>query len=129
MDWHNLAWTGIAVFAFAVSGCNSRLQSMLDAGATRLNPAEVQAHIVGKTETWVRGGGYYAENGTIEVLWKGRQHRGTYDIGDNGEVCYRIPGWSEHCHYYLNDNGAIAMVSRSNPDVKKMLPGNRLAEL
>lgn len=45
-------------------------ESLTKAGATRLNPEQVKAHVTGKTEVWDRGGAYYMEDIKLRVIWR-----------------------------------------------------------
>ena len=119
----------LLILSLGLAACVSNAQKMMQAGATRLNGDQVRDHITGMTERWARGGGYYDADGSIEVVWKGKKRSGTYEVSDDGEVCYQVADWKKYCHHYLDDNGRITLVYRDNPDLKEMMPGNKLSEL
>ena len=123
----------LAITVLALSACATIDQKMIEAGATRLNGAQVESHLTGMTERWTKGGGFYDKNGQMEVVWKGSQHSGTWAVSDDGEVCYKMPAWDKECHHYLDNNGHITLIykkdSKTCADVKEMFKGNQLSTL
>jgi hypothetical protein len=119
----------VSVTVLALSACATIDQKMMDAGATRLNGAQVKSHLIGMTEIWSKGGGFYGSNGKMEVVWEGSKQPGTWEVADDGVVCYKIPIWKRNCHHYLNDKGTITLMWQGRPSVKEMFNGNQLANL
>jgi len=93
-----------------LTACVTAEEKLIADGATWLDASQVKTHIVGKTEKWSKGGGYYAPNGTIETLWEGAEQSGTYTIAADGTVCYEVETWDKECHYYLNKGGKISLM-------------------
>jgi len=121
------------IAALTLTACATTEQKMMEAGATQLNAAQVKSHIVGKTERWSKGGGFYNADGAIDVVWKGSAHNGKWQVSNDGQVCIQVPTWDEFCHHYLNNNGAITLIykkdGRTRADVKEMFNGNQLSKL
>jgi len=118
------------IAALTLTACATTEQKMLEAGATRLNAAQVKTYIINKTERWSEGGGFYSPDGTLETVWKGSMQEGPYTIADDGKVCYDVKTWDRECHFYMNDNGKIVMIyKRKNVGAREMLDGNQLANL
>ena len=124
-----IAITSIIAAVIILSACTSTYQKMLDSGATRLNGAEVKSHLTNMTERWTKGGGYYKEDGNIDIVWKGSPYSGEWKVSDDGEICVQVPTWDEFCHHYLNDNGTITLMYQGKPAVKEMFKGNQLSTL
>jgi hypothetical protein len=119
----------VMFLALGLSACASKEQSMMEAGAARLNGTQATAHISGNTEKWSKGAGYYNPNGTLEVTWKGDDLSGPYTVAEDGNVCYKIPGWGKLCHFYMNENGAIVMMYKGeNAGAFEIMNGNKLSE-
>lgn len=125
----HLVTTSIIAALFILSACTSTYQKMLDAGATRLNDAEVKTHLTNMTERWTKGGGYYRDDGNIDIVWKGSPYSGEWQVSADGEVCVRVPTWDKFCQHYLDDNGTITMMHEGKPYVKEMFEGNQLSNL
>ena len=121
--------TSLITASLILSACTSTYQKMLDAGATRLNDKQVKTHLVNRTERWSKGGGYYQADSKIDIVWKGSDYRGEWQVSDDGEVCVMVPTWDKFCHHYLNDNGSITMMYEGKPTVKEMFKGNQLSTL
>jgi len=110
-----------------LTACATTEQKMIDAGATRLNATQVKTYIVGKTEKWSNGAGYYNPNGTLETVWEGSKQSGTYTIAADGNVCYEVKTWDRLCHFYMNDGGKITMIYKGkNVGTHDVLAGNQL---
>lgn len=128
MNTQNKGLLITVVLALGLTGCASVEQKLTEAGATRLYSDQVAAYIIGNTEKWSKGGGYYKADGTMEAVWEGVKTNRTYTISDDGEVC--IKHSKTFCHFYMNDHGKIVMIeSGRNAGVKKMLVGNQLSAL
>ena len=96
-----------AVMLVGLAACQTVEQQSTETSAVNLSQAEVMAHISGNTEVWTKGGGYYAPNGELNVLWKGQESAGTWSVSDDGEVCYVVEIWGtdKECHRYVNEGG------------------------
>lgn len=125
-----IATTSIISILLVLAACAGIEEKMTAKGATRLNAEQVASHIVGKTEKWSKGGGYYNTNGTLETVWKGSAQSGPYAIQDNGTVCYEVEGWDRLCHFYMNDNGTVTMIYKGrNVGAREVMQGNQLSTL
>ena len=98
-----LLTTSLIAASIALTACATIEENLTEAGATRLNAAQAKTHIVGKTEKWTNGAGYYNPNGTIETVWEGSKQSGPYTIAADGNVCYEVETWDRLCHFYMND--------------------------
>lgn len=102
-----------------------------DAGLVNLSRADVMAHISGNTETWTKGGGYYAPDGQLHVLWEGKQSVGTWEVNDDGNVCYVVDFWGpdKECHSYVEKGGVVKLQYKDQARVAMVQPGNQLDAL
>ena len=101
-------------------------QTLLDAGATRLNAAQAKAHVSGNTEFWDAGTVFYNPDGQLELVWRKIKSSGTWNIAADGNVCFIVPTWRESCHYYLDLNGTITTVVKDKTSgVLKVEQGNQ----
>ena len=108
-SWVNLLY--VSCFALGLSACAVVTeQQLLDAGATRLNGAQAQAHLEGKTESWPYYDTYYSTDGKVEVLWKKIKSKGTWEVSAEGKVCISVPIWERPCHSYLDNQGKITRI-------------------
>jgi hypothetical protein len=113
-----------------ISGCMAGEKSIINAEATRLTRDQVIAHVSSRTEVWWKGGGYYNPNGDLRVKWRKAWDTGTWTVSADGEVCNDIPKLGRHCHYYMDNAGAITMVSGGKSvGIREMLEGNKLRGL
>jgi hypothetical protein len=123
----------LVVAVLALSACATLEQKMTEAGATRLDGSQVESHLTGMTERWTKGGGFYNLDGQMEVVWKGTRQSGTWDVSDDGKVCYKMPAWEKECHHYLDNSGQITLIykkdGKTHADVKEMFTGNQLSTL
>lgn len=96
-----------------------------------LNKVQVVAHISGNTETWTKGGAYYAPNGDLNALWDGKELTGTWKVSDDGELCVVIEAWGsdDACHRYVDDNGVIKLLHDNETRAAEIVPGNQLSSL
>jgi hypothetical protein len=85
-------------------------QTLLDAGATRLNAAQAKAHVSGSTEFWEEGTVFYDPDGQLKLVWRKVKSSGNWKIAADGNVCFIVPTWKESCHYYLDLDGTITTV-------------------
>lgn len=123
----------MAIATLTLSACATIEEKLTEKGATRLNAEQVKSHIVGNTERWTKGGGYYSSDGGIDVVWKGSAHTGKWQVSNKGRVCVQVPTWDEFCHHYLDNNGEITLIYKKDgstrADVKEMFEGNQLSTL
>lgn len=104
--------------------------ALTEAGATRLDPAQVKAHLIGKTEEWDHGGAYYMEDGKLRVIWRKVFSNGTWEVATDGTLCYEIPRWERRCHFYMNFEGQTLMLEDNvNVGARHLHDGNKLAPL
>ena len=112
----------ILVVALALAACETlekadnaflkrNPQTLLDAGATRLNAAQAKAHVSGNTEFWDAGTVFYDPDGQLKLVWRKVKSSGTWKIAADGNVCLTAPTWSA-CHYYLDLDGTITTVKK-----------------
>lgn len=122
----------IMAFAIALTlpACATIEEKLTESGATRLNAEQVKTHIVGNTEKWTKGGGFYNPNGTLETLWEGSKSSGPYTIAADGNVCYEVKTWDRLCHFYMNDGGTVKMIYKNRKvGTRDVLKGNQLSKL
>jgi len=102
-------------------------QTLIDAGATRLSAEQARTHVSGNTEFWDEGTVYYNPDGQLELVWHKAKIAGSWEITDDGNVCFTVPKWNKTCHYYLKHDGAIITVSEGNTNGElKVEPGKHL---
>jgi len=125
----------ILILAIGVSACITVTgtpdeEALTAAGATRLNPAQVKAHVTGKTEEWDYGGGYYMEDGQLKVIWRRVFSTGSWEVADDGTLCYQVPRWEERCHFYMNhEDKIIVLEDDRNVGIRPLHDGDKLAAL
>ncbi len=102
----------VLVLALGLSACEKVPPKILsEPGVTRLNGEQATTHISGNTEKWQGGTGYYNPNGEMEVVWRKVKSNGTWQVSAEGNVCLQIRDWKQSCHYYVNNNGAITLIT------------------
>jgi hypothetical protein len=121
----------VAVLALAlvVSACRSGPPKIVnEPGVTRLNGAQARAHVSGNTEKWEQGTIYYAPGGKLEMIWRKVKTNGTWNILDDGNVCFEVKNWkNQACHFYVNNNGAITLIDGvRNRGVVEIVKGKKL---
>lgn len=123
--------SSIALMLLALAACKTTGTEPSANGAVSLGKAEVMSHIAGNTETWTKGGGYYSPDGQLNVLWNGKETVGTWEVSEDGEVCYVVDVWGsdEECHRYVNDGGETKLLYDGKARVAKIQPGNQLGSL
>lgn len=125
----------ILILAIGVSACvtisgTSDEEALTLAGATRLNPEQVKAHLTGKTEEWDHGGAYYMEDGQLRVIWRKVFSDGSWEVADDGTLCYQVPRWEERCHFYMNhDDQIVVLEDGRNLGPRQLHDGDKLAAL
>ncbi len=113
-----------------LSACANIEEKLSANGATRLDADQVKSHIVGNTERWTKGGGYYNPDGILETVWEGATSSGPYTIAADGNVCYEVKTWDRECHFYMNDGGAVTMIYKNrNVGTRDVLTGDQLSTL
>jgi hypothetical protein len=125
----------ILIIVIGVSACvtvsgTPDEEALTEAGATRLSPAQVKAHVTGKTEVWSHGGAYYMEDGKLRVIWRKVYSNGSWEVSDDGTLCYQVPHWEKRCHFYMNHEDRIIVLEEDrNVGVWPLHDGNKLAAL
>lgn len=125
----------ISILAIGLSACvtisgTSDEEALTKAGATRLDPAQVRAHVIGKTEEWERGGAYYMDDGELKVIWRRVFSKGRWQVSEDGTLCYQIPRWEERCHFYMKHEGKIVVLEDGrNMGLWPLHDGDKLAAL
>ena len=123
------------ILAIGASACvtvsgTSDEEALTLAGATRLNPEQVKAHLTGKTEEWDRGGAYYMQDGQLRVIWRKVFSNGSWEVSDDGTLCYQVPRWEKRCHFYMNHEGQTVMLEDGrNLGPRLLHDGDKLAAL
>ncbi|MGI9416947.1 MAG: DUF995 domain-containing protein [Geminicoccaceae bacterium] len=117
--------------AIAAVGFLSSMISPALADMVKLTQSEAIAHISGNTETWTKGGGYYAADGTMQALWKGKESKGSWEVKPDGQVCMVVEMWgaNEECHEYVNDEGVVKLVFEGKARIAAITAGNQLGSL
>jgi len=112
-----------------VSGLTDE-EALTKAGATRLNAAQVKDHVTDKTEEWHRGGAYYMADGKLRVKWRKVYSDGSWEVSDDGVLCYQIPRWEKRCHIYMNHEDEIIVLEEDkNIGTRDLFEGNKLPGL
>ena len=133
MTQHPLRLLCLTMLAFTLLACDrSGLrdeESLRQAGAVRLDPEQVKAHVTGKTEAWRHGGGYYQADGSIRVKWLKAYQKGSWQVAEDGTLCFELPTF-KRCHFYMNKDGAILMLDEGeNIGERQMYDGDHLNAL
>jgi len=112
-----------------VSGISDEI-ALTEAGATRLDAAQVKAHVTGKTEEWLRGGAFYMADGGLRVRWRKVYSNGSWEVSDDGTLCYQVPRWEERCHFYMNYEDEILVLKEGkNTGTRAIFEGDKLSGL
>ena len=88
--------------------------------------------ISGKTVVWdPNGGAYYAPNGTLHTLWNGVREDGTWEVNDDGAVCWQVPSWGKTpCEsYYRGEGGLMAIYGSEESPASEHRAGDVLDSL
>jgi len=102
-------------------------QTLIDAGATRLDADQARTHVSGNTEFWSEGTVYYNPDGQLELVWHKVKTAGSWEISADGDICFTVPKWKKTCHYYLQHDGAITTVNEGKTSgVLEVKPGKQL---
>ena len=126
-SWVKLLY--VSSFALGLSACAVVTeQQLLDAGATRLDGAQAQAHLEGRTESWPYYETYYSTDGKVEVLWEKIKSKGSWEVSAEGKVCVSVPIWESPCHSYLDNHGKITRIEEGiSVGVKEVEDGRKLS--
>ncbi len=87
-------------------------------------PSELRQQYSGKTARWTHGAGYFAPDGTLEFIWKGKKGSGWWRIAEDGYDCLEVPAWFgnnvEKCYYRsYHDGDKIVIVNENYPNSPK----------
>jgi hypothetical protein len=127
-SWVNLIY--VSSFTLGLSACAVVTeQQLLVTGATRLNGAQAQAHLEGKTESWPYYETYYSTDGKVQVVWNKIKSKGTWEVSAAGKVCVSVPIWERSpCHSYLDNHGKITRIEEGiSVGVKEIENGRKLS--
>ena len=110
--------------------CPSDEEILAQAGAVRLTPNQVKRRVLGNTEEWIHGGAYYVREGELEVKWRKVRYKGSWEVSDDGTLCYQLPRWEKRCHFYMDQEGAVYLLDEGrNIGVSAIYEGNQLRQL
>jgi hypothetical protein len=77
--------------------------------------SELKQQMSGKTIIWTHGAGYFAPDGTLEFVWKGKRGSGWWRVAEDGFHCLKVPDWwgnEERCDFRsYHDGGKITIVA------------------
>lgn len=104
--------------------------STLPSGATKLDANGIQKQIVGNTLAGSKWEEFYAPNGTINGLWKGRRYDAKWDTDGNKMCFHYLSPPADRCKtiavngnqvYFILDSGEVdeyspAILKAGNPD-------------
>ena len=118
----------VLALASALSACGTGPPNIVDEpGVTRLNGDQARNHIIDKTEKWAEGTIYYKPDGTLEMVWRKIKIKGTWEVMADGNVCFNVKRWTQTCHYYVDNDGAITLIEGvKNRGVVEIVEGNHL---
>lgn len=78
-------------------------------------PSELEQKLSGKTAVWTHGAGYFAPDGTLEYVFKGKKGSGWWRVADDGFSCMKVPAWwgnEEKCHFRnYHDGDKVVIVN------------------
>lgn len=128
MNMTQIKTISVLIAVLGVNACNTAgPQTLIDAGAKRLSADQTRKHVSGNTEYWEEGPVYYAPDGTVQMLWLRIQTEGSWEMQQDGSICFQVPEWPRSCHFYLAYDGKITTVE--NGEVRGVLtikPGKHL---
>ncbi len=121
----------------ALAGCQTTQEKMVESGAKQLTKSEVATFLTNKTVTWLNGNGasYYAPDGKMPFVFKGKKDNGSWSIAENGTICLKMEqfwGEKENCNWKYFKNGDAYSVfdikknKTTNLDLDKRAEGNTL---
>ena len=97
-----------------------------------LTPEQTTELVSGKTALWPpNGGAYYAPDGTLVTLWDGAIEEGTWEVNEEGGVCWKVPSWGNTpCEfYYRGEEGLMAIYGSEEGEASEHVDGNVLDTL
>ena len=111
-----------------ITACNSGPPNIVDEpGVVRLNGEQARNYVIDKTEKWPEGSIYYKPDGTLDMVWRKTKIKGTWEVMDDGNVCFNVKRWTQTCHYYVNNGGDITLIEGvKNRGVVEIVDGNHL---
>jgi hypothetical protein len=119
----------VAASACATTGISDE-ETLANAGAVRLSSSQVKERVTGKTEQWVHGGAYYQPDGKIRVKWRKTYTNGSWEVADDGNLCFKLPHWEKRCQFYMNKDGDVYMLDEGrNIGVRPIADGDKLASV
>lgn len=117
----------ILTLAACATGGISDEEKLLQAGAVRLDAEQVKSHVSGKTEEWRHGGGYYKEDGSLRIKWLKVYSNGTWEVAEDGTLCYEVPRWEKRCQSYLRkDDTVFTLEEGRNLGAQTLYDGDNL---
>ncbi len=127
------SYLACVIFVSLLAACASPREKLIESGATPYTEAEVKELVIGKTEIWSKGAGYYDPDGTLVVRWDGQDETGTWSTTEDGETCHNVAAWgSIPCTAYFHDGDMLTPVyktdSRTVSIDENYLDGNRTSE-
>lgn len=121
------------LFCFALTACSATTpdngpSEVTAVSATALDSEAVLGHVSGKTETWSKGGGYYAPDGTLSAVWDGKSSGGSWRLTDDGMICTKLDIWApdEDCHTYTQQGEQVMLVYEGKATFREMFDGEQL---
>jgi hypothetical protein len=113
-----------------LAACSSVHDDLVASGARPLDANEVRSQLVGNTEIWTKGAGYYAEDGTLRAVWEGESYTGTWEIRDNGDLCYTVAAWGgTDCQSYFVRDGEVILAHQNGSRPVEHLEGDQLSTI
>jgi hypothetical protein len=91
---------------------------------------ETLAMISGKTVVWSGEswgtGAYYSPDGKLYTVWEGAPETGTWEVTDEGAVCWLVPSWgSGPCEsYFMGPDGIMALYKGEASPASELRDGN-----
>ena len=120
----------ISASACTTAGGLSDEDALTQDGASRLNAAQVKAHVTGKTEEWIHGGGYYLADGELKAKWRKAYLKGSWEVSTEGDLCYQLPKWEKRCNVYMEKDGDVYLLDEGKSlGVRRMYEGDKLVSL
>lgn len=120
-------------FCFALTACTATTPDYGESeaaavSASALDSEAVLAHVSGKTETWSKGGGYYAPDGSLSAVWDGEASGGSWRITEDGMICVKLEIWapSEDCHAYNQQGEQVMLVYKGKATFREVFDGEQL---
>jgi len=107
------------VLSALLMATNSQAQEVLSGsdaaamikGKKQLSQTEVIELFSGKSIPWSSGGGYYYPDGSLKIIWKGKElPSGTWRVNEEGRDCITSPKWwgdNEKCQglwYFVGED-------------------------